>query len=178
MKENNLIHGLIRENKDFFEKLVLENHDLIFNLVKNMVKASEQAEDIVQEVFLKAYRNLDKFKNGSKISTWLYSIARNETINRITRNRPKEEQMSQYDAENFPLSGNIQDESFIKAQEAEKFRKALENLGEGHRLILELRYLEEKPYIEIAQIMGLKINTVKVRLLRAKKALQKNLSQM
>jgi RNA polymerase sigma-70 factor (ECF subfamily) len=131
----------------------------------------EEAEDILQESFIKAYRNLNSFDPDQTFSSWMYRIVRNETIShyRKTNVRPeghvdREEEAS---LDRFAHHMNIALDA-ERAEESVTIRKALDELDSKYRDVLILQYLEEKDYKEISDILHIPMGTVATRINRAK----------
>lgn len=131
----------------------------------------EEAEDILQESFIKAYRNLNSFDDRQTFSSWMYRIARNETISNYRKRsiRPEGhlEQSDEETLDRFAHRMNIAAD-LEKSEEAALIRKALDELDEKYRDVLILQYLEEKDYKEISDILHLPMGTVATRINRAK----------
>jgi len=130
----------------------------------------EDTEDIVQQVFVKAFVNIRSFDTEKKFSSWLYRIAHNEFINAIRKK--KKEPLSFFDSDLlFPrLSGKESTDKEIKEQELRQIiDKCLDKIGPKYREPLVLYYFEELNYKEIANILRIPVSTVGIRILRAKK---------
>ncbi|MEW5950489.1 MAG: sigma-70 family RNA polymerase sigma factor [Elusimicrobiota bacterium] len=173
MEESEIIRKIKSGEKQLFEKIILKHQDFIFKAVYSLVKTEAQAQDLTQEVLLKAYENIEKFEEKAKLSSWLYRIAYNLSVNWLEREKDKESQFPENAGEIFEETADLQDAAFEKAETTALIMKSFENLEEKHRIILKLRYLEDKSYQEIAYILNMPINTVKIKILRAKKALSK-----
>ena len=120
----------------------------------------EDAEDILQDVFIKTYYNLNEFDSELKFSSWIYRIAHNQTVSEIRKKsvRPaiplEDEDLNRFE-DTFDVVGAI-DNSFDR----KKIDEALERIDEKYREVLMLRFLEEKDYIEIADILKKPVSTV------------------
>jgi RNA polymerase sigma-70 factor (ECF subfamily) len=137
-----------------------------------MLRNREDAEEVAQDTFVKAYHGLVNFSGSSKFSTWLYKIAYNKSLDYLRRNRRQPEMTS-----DFPEDRRLQ---IHKPEIVEKMDiddrkntldRALKNLAEDDSLIITLYYLEEMTLDEIATVVGMSPNTAKVRLHRARKKL-------
>jgi RNA polymerase sigma-70 factor, ECF subfamily len=133
----------------------------------------EEAEEIVQEVFVKAWKNLNGFDEDLKFSTWIYRIAHNETIShfRKARSRGQDKKVT-FDVELFDFASEELDVSRKLDSEtrAQMVHEALEHLSSKYRDVLVLKYLEDKSYEEIADIIKKPMGTVATLLNRAKKS--------
>jgi RNA polymerase sigma-70 factor (ECF subfamily) len=143
-----------------------------------------EAEDILQEIFLKAWKNLRDFDSDLKFSTWIYRIAHNETISQFRKSRSRgHDKKVSFDIELFDLSTDelsISDK-LTRKERASIVHEVLEALSVDHREVLVLKYLEEKSYDEISDILRKPMGTVATLLSRAKKSfkqiiLKRNLS--
>ncbi len=174
-------------NKKEFEKAALEHIDSLFNFGMRMTGNREAAEDLVQETYLKVHRFSHTFKDGSNLKAWLFKILRNTFINTF-RKKIKEPKSIHYDeAEDFYLfdkikndnkeeSGNLSERSDNVYEFFEdEVKDAVDNLPLAFKEVILYSDIEELSYGEISEIVGCPIGTVKSRLFRARKLLQKSL---
>ncbi|HBA61888.1 MAG TPA: RNA polymerase subunit sigma-24 [Elusimicrobia bacterium] len=173
--EEGLLKRIAGGEKEFFGELVLKHQDFIFNVVKGFVRFEEEARDITQEVFLKAYENIDKFRGDSKFSSWLYRIAYNHSMNWSERKAGRETQLDDSLAETIPEEPSAADELFDRELVLSRIKEIIEELPVKYKIVLKLYYFEEKSYQETADTLGIPINTVKIQLLRAKEQVRKKL---
>lgn len=173
--EEGLLKRIAGGEKEFFGELVLKHQDFIFNVVKGFVRLEEEARDLTQEVFLKAYENIDKFRGDSKFSSWLYRIAYNHSMNWSERKAGRETQLDDSFAETIPEEPSTADEMFDRELVLSRIKEIIEELPVKYKIVLKLYYFEEKSYQEIADTLGIPINTVKIQLLRAKEQVRKKL---
>lgn len=158
---------LIKEFKEgkeqAFNQLVLRYQERIYWVVRRLISDHDQADDIVQDVFVKAYHALKSFKGDSSFYTWAYRIAVNLSLNEIRRRKVHrtfsiDESDFQYESdETHPL------EKLESEERTRLIKKAIERLPEKQKKVFVLRYYEELPYEEIAKILktsvgGLKAN--------------------
>ena len=177
-REEDHDHKLVEKSLDgserAFGKLVKRYHALVFSVVRGIMGQRDEVEDVVQEVFIKIYRNLASYRGDSKLSTWIYRIARNEAINAVSRSRPYFETL---DESSGHVSREKNPEERLEQKRSKRFlEQLLVPLDEQHRTAIELRYIGEKSYAEIAEIMDIPIGTVKTNIYRAKAAMKKRLS--
>ena len=173
----------IQAKRKGFEKEALPHMDALFRTALRMTKNDKDAEDLVQEAIVKAYRFWDKFEPGSNCRAWLFKIMTNIFINeyRSKSRSPMAVNVDEVD-DNFLLgqlaSGvNMEDpekQLFAKVFD-DDVKKAIENLPDDFRLVIVLSFLEGFSYQEIAEIADLQLGTVKSRLHRGRKLLQKEL---
>ncbi|RME23249.1 MAG: sigma-70 family RNA polymerase sigma factor [Candidatus Zixiibacteriota bacterium] len=166
-----------------FEAEALPHMDALYRTALRMTKNEADAEDLVQEAMIKAYRFWDKFEPGSNCRAWLFKIMTNIFINdyRAKSRTPISVNVDDID-DNF-LYGQLADMGPDETPEAKLFakifdddvKKAIEELPDDFRLVVVLSFLEEFSYQEIADIVGLQLGTVKSRLHRGRKLLQKQL---
>jgi len=157
-----------------FGKLVKRYHGLVFSVVRGILGQRDEVEDIAQEVFIKIYRNLASYRGDARLSTWIYRIARNEAINAVSRPHPPIETL---DESSGHISREKSPEERLERKHSKRFvEELLAPLDEQHRIAIELRYMGEKSYAEIAEIMDVPIGTVKTYIYRAKASMKKRLS--
>jgi len=156
-------------SKDF-EK-VYKQHSLdILHLCLNYVGDEAKAKDLTQETFTIAWQRRHKFKEDSKISTWIYRIAVNTCLMNLRRDKKK---TRMFDGQ---LPKLAQEETADNTEDIKFLRQCIRQLKETERLIITM-VLEEKPYTEIAEIMGVSENNLRVKIYRIKKELTKNFKE-
>lgn len=151
----------------------------VFNICMQIVRNREDAEELAQDSFIKAFKSIDGFKQESRFSTWLYRISFNNAISK-TRSRTifkKEIDDNVADSENFS-SGSDGFESLSRADRKKVLRKAMENLSEEENLLISLYYFEENSIAEVSEITGMETNYIKVKVHRARKKLYNSLSEV
>jgi len=167
-----------------FEALVRRYEGWVFTLALRMVGDRGEAEDMAQEVFLKAYRGLPRFRGTARFSTWLYAIASHHCLNhlRARRHRPEAGAAEGLGgdallaAEHLPDGAPRADELLERADLARIVQIGLSALTEDHRLILILRDIQGMPYEEIAETLRVEVGTVRSRLHRARAELRQQLA--
>lgn len=168
-----------------FNKLMSRYRESIFFMVLKIVHNRDDAEDLTMEAFGKAFNNIGNYSADFAFSTWLFKIATNNCIDHI---RKKRLQTTSLDQTNTSEEGEITpiavkdhnpdpEESMMKEQRAEKIRSAIEQLSPKYRILIELRYLDELAYEEIADKLDIPLGTVKAQLFRAKDMLYNILKQ-
>jgi RNA polymerase sigma-70 factor, ECF subfamily len=165
-------------DRDAFLYLVNRYQNKLFCYIRKITNANtEDAEDILQDIFLKVYLNLNDFKTDLKFSSWIFRIAHNEVISAHRKNKsrpqnsavPLDENIAESIAVDFNIIKKI-DEKLL----AEKVSVALEKLKKEFREIIILKFLEEKSYQEISDIIKKPMGTVASLMNRAKKEFKKN----
>jgi RNA polymerase sigma factor (sigma-70 family) len=168
-----------------FDELVERYHGKIYGLTYNMTSNREDAEDLTQEVFVKAFEALPRFQGKSSFYTWIYRIAVNKTINyRKKRNRKRALSLDQFDQE-IKMDGNYHDLTTkgsplrnISLSELQiKLNKALQNLSEKHRTVVVMHDMQGIPHEEIAKVVGASVGTVRSRLFYARRQMQSELAE-
>lgn len=175
--ENEIIRSVLRGNVNDFEKLVTAYEKNVYNIALRMVGDPDDAADMTQETFIKAYRALSGFRGDSKFSSWLYRIASNVCLDFLrSRSRHPQVSLSTVDEDGqapveLPDMRQNPEEQLMKKLGMEAVRRGLEQLPEQQRQILVLRELGGLSYAELAQTLGLEEGTVKSRIFRARKRL-------
>lgn len=133
-------------------------------------------DDILQETFLKAYKKIDQFDGQSSLYTWLYTIARNITIDEF-RSRKRKPNRSHTPADEFDIADNESEHNEYGQQEINELRYAISELPEIFRDVVVMKTLEGLSYDEISEVTGINTETLKNRMFRAKKQLAESLSK-
>ncbi|MBS5144814.1 MAG: sigma-70 family RNA polymerase sigma factor [Butyricicoccus pullicaecorum] len=162
-----------------FESLMTAYENRVYTLALRSTGSEQDAADITQEVFLRAWKSLDSFRGDSSLSTWLYRVTSNLCVD-FARKRAAEGNMASIDDTESPaasipdLSRAIQPEQAAENQELrEELQYALAQLSEEHRRVVLLRDVAGLTYTEIARTLELEEGTVKSRLARARNSLRK-----
>lgn len=161
-----------------YEKLVLEYQKNVYNLALRMTGNAEDAADMAQEAFIKAYNSLASYRGDSRFSVWLYRIVSNVCLDFLrARKRRQTVPLSVVDDEGEETELEISDESaspeklMERSMTRDAVRRGLQELTPEYRQILILRELQGMSYDEIAETLGLESGTVKSRIFRARKKL-------
>ncbi|MDH4106696.1 MAG: RNA polymerase sigma factor RpoE [Gammaproteobacteria bacterium] len=180
-----LVRRVQKGDKRAFDLLVLKYQHKIVNLVMRYVRDPDQALDITQEAFLKAYRALPRFRGDSAFYTWLYRIAVNTAKNYLAaqRRRPMDVDLDLQDPEQYDLHSKLKDtdtpEGVTLSRELNlAVQKAIEGLPEDLRTAIVLRELDGMSYEEIAQAMECPVGTVRSRIFRARDAISKKIGHL
>ena len=152
-----------------FTKLVDNHKNLVFTVALRMLKNTEEAEEVAQDTFIKVFKSIKSFKGDSKFSTWIYRIVYNTCLDRLKKIK-KARNISSFDEisslEITDLNTVLDD---IERDEKSKLlKKCMELLSPNDSALLSFFYFEEKNLNELAKILNLTENTVKVRLFRAR----------
>jgi RNA polymerase sigma factor (sigma-70 family) len=183
--ESELVHRARGGDLSAYDALVKRYQERIYATVYHMTANHEDANDLAQESFIKAYSALKSFKGGSSFYTWLYRIAVNKTIN-FLKQRKNKYHLSlndiDFNAENDPdLVALVSDKTpFRDANLSElqkKLNEALLKLSEPHRMVVVLHDVQGQSHDEIAEVMGCNIGTVRSRLFYARQQMQNYLAE-
>jgi RNA polymerase sigma-70 factor (ECF subfamily) len=170
-----------------FGLLVAKYQDRVFNLVRRMCSRQADAEELAQEVFLRALERLDQFRGHSQFYTWLFRIAANMVLSHRRKNR-RMQILPLGDREDCEPGGDAAlrsaagrqnagpEAAAISAETTQRVAEALERLDEEHRVIVILRDMEDMDYAAIAAVLDVPIGTVKSRLHRARSLLREKLA--
>ncbi|MDR1949608.1 MAG: sigma-70 family RNA polymerase sigma factor [Spirochaetaceae bacterium] len=168
-----IVTQIVSGQKELFRLLVNRHERAVYGMGLSFFRNAEDAADFVQEVFLKAYRNLSFFEGRSRFSTWLYKIAYNTAVNSVTRKKEyrslaEEDQLSEGDnPERNLLRGVIRD----------AVQEAVVSLPDRYRVCVDLFFFYDQSYQEIEGITGYPVNTIKSHVFRAKKLLRNKLKE-
>lgn len=180
MTEQELIQRAKRGDHSAFEQLLLQNQDRVFSLALRMVNHREDAADLAQEAFLKAWQGLPAFQGDSAFSTWLYRLTTNVCIDFLRRQKRRQdiEPVVSLDDEEVswvqPADHSQDPQHRLEREEISRsVARGLEQLPEHQRVILVMRELSGLSYQEIADKLNLDLGTVKSRIARARLALRK-----
>ncbi len=168
--------------RERFEALALPYLDSLYNTALRLTRNAQDAEDLVQETYFKAYRNFDQFQPGTNLKAWLFRILKNSFINEY-RKRQSEPSQGDFaeieqgyegaiDGSRWTGSPTTPEEEALASALDEDVQKALEELPEDYRMVLLLADLEDFSYKEIAEILEIPLGTVMSRLYRARKQLE------
>jgi RNA polymerase sigma factor (sigma-70 family) len=174
-----IISAVLNGNQQAYAQIVERHKAFVFTLVLRYIKSREDAEEVAQDVFIKAYRALADFKGASKFSTWLYTIITTTCISFLRKKKPD---IHSLDNENVFETIDNKDSGMSANQVEQKSRVAMVNnaialLSPDDAEIVTLFYKGEQTLDEIAQVLGIEANTVKVRLHRARTRLKEKMQK-
>jgi RNA polymerase sigma-70 factor, ECF subfamily len=164
-----LIGRVAAGDKLAMQVLFARHHVRIYRFVLRLVRDQTLAEDLINEVFLDVWRQANRFEARSAVSTWLLAIARFKALSALRR-RPDEE-LDENAAAAVEDPGDDPDLAVQKKDKSEALRKCLEALSPEHREIIDLVYYHEKSVEEVAEVVGIPVNTVKTRMFYGRKRL-------
>ena len=175
-----LIEAALTGDRTAFEGLVHRYQDRLYAAMVQVIGSAEEAEDVVQDAFVRAFLKLNTFQNNSQFFTWLYRIAFNSALSRMRRRKGTTslDQARETVGEEPIDSFAGPDERLLRDERVRTVQVALSRLSEDHRSILVLREMQEHPYEQIAEILDISIGTVRSRLSRARAQLKVVLEEM
>lgn len=162
-----LVRQCLQGNQKAFEEIVERYHKIIFNVGLRVLNDVEDAADVTQTVFLKAYENLSKFNERYKFFSWLYKIAVNESLNLL-----KQRKQTQGIDSGIVSSGKNPEEIYRDVELSEKIQDAIMKIGLDNRIVIVLRHFQDLSYEEIGYILEIPVKTVKSRLFTARNLLK------
>ena len=146
--------------REAFAEVVRVYSEQLYWQIRRMVLSHDDANDLLQNTFMKAWANLDYFRGEAKLSTWLYRIALNECLNFLNRQRA-EKHLSIDDAD-AALVNKLESDPYFDGDETQKMlQKAIMTLPEKQRSVFNLKYFQEMKYEEIAEIVGTSVGALK-----------------
>jgi len=174
MNDSELIGQILNGNMNAFTFLVNRYQKLVVHITGRLIQRQDELEDVCQDVFLKVYQNLGKYRNECKLSTWIATIAYNTSINYL-RKFKKGDEVNPDDSTAFRNLTEYKSNDFEKTDLHRYIRDQIELLPVQYRTVLTLFHLEEFSYQEIEQITGMPEGTIKSYLFRAKALLKEKL---
>lgn len=180
MDDKILIEKIAAGDENAFKHFVEKYHQMVLNICNNILHNFDDSMDISQEVFLKIYESIDRFRGDSKISTWLYRIAVNKSLN-FLRSKKRSKWFSSLDlifgdekVQIDPVDDTLQPGEDMEIDESKKLlHDALKKLPEKQNAAIALSHFDELSYKEIAEIMNISVSEVGVLINRGKNKLQK-----
>jgi len=172
MQTDEQLVSIVRtENKELYTELVKRYEEKLKRYVGYLATDNEWVDDIVQDTFIKAYKNLNSFNINKKFSSWIYRIAHNETMNKVHKERRI---VNGLDLTIFEeVFGAHPEEEYEKESIKKEVLEGLEKLPLKYKEVLSLFFLEDKKYEEISDILRMSIGTIGTRINRGKKLLHK-----
>jgi RNA polymerase sigma-70 factor (ECF subfamily) len=169
--DRGLVEKAIAGDERSFARILEEHYRLIYSVVRGIVGSGTDTEDVVQEVFIKIFRALPGFRGEARLSTWIYRVARNEALNALEKRRPAHVPLE--DCEELADDDEDPAAAHRRKLTRERLEGLMGRLDEPQRVALELRYMGEKSYEEIADVMGIPLGTVKTYIYRGKLSLKR-----
>jgi RNA polymerase sigma-70 factor (ECF subfamily) len=166
-RDNDIVKEVLSGRADAFGILVEKYQKVIFNLAYRMTRDYDEAQDIAQVAFVRAYEHLDRFDPRFKFFSWLFRIATNETLNRM-------KSAGRMDGLNPGLQarGRSPEETCVDSETGEKIQEALMDLDSAYRALIVLRHFRDCSYGEIGEVLGISEKKVKSRLFTARRLMR------
>jgi RNA polymerase sigma-70 factor (ECF subfamily) len=181
--EAQMIAAILAGDRELYHELIQPYELSVYRMALSFIKDEAEAEDVAQEAFLKAFRNLSNFRGESKFSTWLISITLNEARRRLRRSKVRLESLDEPPEDGGKVSPallrdwrEIPSEALERQELRALLQKAIQELSPIYREVLVLRDIEELSIEETAGALAISISSVKIRLYRARIMLQKELA--
>jgi RNA polymerase sigma factor (sigma-70 family) len=173
------IEQILNGNSAVYRQLVGKHQDFVYTIVRRIVNSVEEAEEVAQDVFVKAFKKLPDFHGNAKFSTWLYRIAYNAAISHTRKKRIEFLSADDHLIENHSEDEIMQNVLGLSGDEQKNLiNNALAKLPKTDSLIVMLFYFHEKDLEEISEIVGMTHNNVKVKLHRIRKKLFKEMNNI
>ena len=182
--DTELVQRTLSRDETAIRSIMQSNNRRLYRLARGVLRNDSEAEDVVQETYVRAFTHLDSFRGDSSLATWLARIAMNEALGRLRRQRPGVEWTSlppgvlEAQIIQFPLSATSDPEKTMAQREIQVVvEHAIDNLPDAFRIVFITRVIEGMNVEETAEILGLKPETVKTRLHRARAMLRDNIEK-
>lgn len=146
--------------RDAFAEVIRLYSEPLYWQIRRMVQSHEDADDLLQNTFMKAWQSIENFRGDARLSTWLYKIAINESLTHLERER-KRQGLSLDDDEAVLISTIEADEHIDGDKLAIKLRKAIASLPEKQRLVFNMKYFDDMKYEDISNILGTSVGALK-----------------
>jgi RNA polymerase sigma-70 factor (ECF subfamily) len=172
LSDAEIIESVLKGNSADYIFIIDRYKNKAFSMLKRMLKNTEDAEEVLQDCFLKVYNNLKTFKFESKFSTWFYRIVYNTALTKLSsRKRQTESEMVDID-ELHNIESKYSADEFIKNDLSENVRKIVSELPAKNAAVITLFYLEEMTCEEVSETLNMTVNNVKVLLHRSRNLLK------
>jgi RNA polymerase sigma factor (sigma-70 family) len=180
-----IIAAALNGNQKAYTRLVEAHRTAVFHIVNRIVHNDEAARDLVQETFMKAFASLGSYRSEFRFSTWLYKIAANSSIDYLRKKRihalsldaPVETSDGRIEIE-IPDETHNPELQLLRKQQRFSIEEAIDSLPPKYCEVIVLRHKDDKPYEEIADLLGIPVGTVKARIFRARELLKRKLKNV
>lgn len=180
MQEKELIENLknSKSRNKAFAELLKQYQERVYWHIRKIVLIHEDADDVVQNTFVKIFRNIDSFKGDSKLYTWIFRIATNESITFINKRKKKRsESLDSLEAANY-ASQITADPFFSDDAISKNLAMAVGKLPEKQRLVFQMKYFDDLPYKDISEILGTSEGGLKASYFHASKKVMESLKEV
>lgn len=160
--------------EEAFTLLVKKYQERLYWHIRRMVLSHDDADDVLQNMFIKVWKNLDRFKGNSQLYTWLYRIATNESLTFI--NQRKRKSAVALETEDYDLSAGLKADPYFEGDEAQlKLQEAIARLPAKQKLVFQMRYYDEMKYDDMSEVTGTSVGALKASYHHAVKKIEKYL---
>jgi RNA polymerase sigma factor (sigma-70 family) len=164
------IQAVLSGDKEAYGHIINKYKNQLYATILRMTKHPQDAQDLVQEAFIKVYHQLGKYDQKGKFSSWMFRVAINHCMDEFRKKRYKMTSVEENEAK--LLNTNHPEVIFLKKEKNRQLEKLIETLPEDERLIILLRYVNELSYDEISELLEIQLATVRNKLHRAKKKMR------
>ncbi len=179
-----LIKEALEGNQRAYDELIKKYRGSVYNLVYRMIENRQEAEDIVQETFIKAFNALITFNEEFAFSTWLFKIATNNCIDTLRKRKLQTYSLdTPVQTKDGEVSRDFADERYspeqstISSESTSIILDSVESLPKKYQLVINMRHKEDRSYEEISELLEIPIGTVKARIFRAREILKRKLKE-
>ena len=162
--------------RNAFEKVVAAFGEQLYWQIRRMVLNHDDANDLLQNTFIKAWTNLDQFRGEAQLSTWLYRIALNECLNFL--NKQKAQNNLSIDQEETSVANQLESDPYFDGDETQQlFQEAIHTLPEKQQIVFQMKYFQEMKYEDMSDIMGTTVGALKASYHHAVKKIENFFNQ-
>jgi RNA polymerase sigma-70 factor (ECF subfamily) len=176
--DQDLLTAVAQGDRSAFERLYSSYERRVLHYVHTLVADASLAEEIVSDTMFAVWRGAGTFASTSRVSTWIFGIARHKALDAVRRSRPRQREVELDGAVTLPHPQEHPEEGVLRSQTAKLTQRAMAALTREHQEILRLVFYEEQPYEEISTLLGIPPNTVKTRVFYAKQRLKEQLARL
>ena len=185
LSDEKLIASALDGDQQAYQELLIKYQKTVFHIILKIIRNADDAQDLVQETFMRAFKTLASYRSEFRFSTWLCKIAANCSIDYLRKkkirafsmDKPIETKNGTVEVE-FQDKGANPEEYMLRKQRLISIEEAIESLPEKYKEVIVYRHHDDKSYEEIAKIMNIPIGTVKARIFRARELLKKKLKMV
>lgn len=179
-EESEVIHQILNGKKDMYRTLVNRYSPMVFSIVRRFEKDDDEAEELAQQIFVKAYEKLDSFDMKSKFSTWLYSLAANHCRDYVKNIRRANKRFSEMEPDYLDQTMIDEETPYLNLEVSEwkhRLMNAMNTLKEEYSEPFLMKYRDGMSYEAISERMDVSVSALKVRVHRARKELKEQLDK-
>jgi len=179
MKDEEILRKIAEKDPYAFRQFFEQYQELVFHVCLGILNNRQQAEDATQDVFFQIYRSAKSFRSESKVSTWLYRISVNRSLNILRRNRRQRwfrrlDELLEHGPDQIASSQKTPDQELEEKEQHQRLRQTIDSLPPNQKTVFVLHKYEGLSYKRISEILNISLSSVESRMFRAKKYLQKN----